>query len=139
MNVGMENLTPVAVGADTATYDDIHTRHFMFVPGKYLPLLIMQHMTPKEALLTMNVEAVSQNEQDALKPLIDWLRVVAVTQTAVDDTTTSLVACTFPRTHPIMEVEFGEKQRAMVERILPAWNSTNMAPGGGATQSTNRW
>jgi hypothetical protein len=46
----------------------------MYVPGKYLLLLIAYRMTPKEALLAINAEDVSQNEQDTLAPLIKWLR-----------------------------------------------------------------
>jgi hypothetical protein len=137
MTAGVDTLPPVAVGADAATYDDISTRYSMYVPGKYLPLLLARRLTPKEALLAINAEAVTQNEQDVLKPLIDWLR-AAITRTAVDDTTTSLVARTLPPTLPIMEAEFARKQRAMAERDLPAWNRTNLAPGGGTgtAQST---
>jgi hypothetical protein len=129
MHADVDTLPPVVNGADVATYDAIRTRHSMYVPGKYLPLLLARRMTPKEALLSLNAEAVSQGEQDVLKPLVDWLR-VAVTRTALDDTTTSLVARTLPPILPIMESEFAEKQRVMVERDLPAWNCTNIAPGG---------
>jgi hypothetical protein len=85
MNVGMDTLPLVALGVDAATYDNISTHHSIYVPGKFLPLLLAQCLTPKEALLVINVEAVAQNKQDVLKPLIDWLR-AAVTHTAVHDT-----------------------------------------------------
>jgi hypothetical protein len=96
----------------------------MYVPGKYLPLLLVRQLTPKEALLAINAEAVAQNEQDALKLLIEWLR-AAVKR-----------ARTLPPTLPIMEAKFARKQRAMAERDLSAWNRTNLAPGGGTAQST---
>jgi hypothetical protein len=35
--------------------------------------MLAKRLTPKEALLVINAEAVTQNEQDLLKPLIDWL------------------------------------------------------------------
>jgi hypothetical protein len=95
--------------------------------------LLAWRMTPKEAI---NAEVVAQNKQDILKPLIDWLR-AAVTHTAVDDTTTLLVARMLPPTLPILKAKFARKQRAMMERDLPAWNCTNMAPGGGTAQSAS--
>jgi hypothetical protein len=101
MNVGTNTLPPVEAGAEATTFDEIGTRHSMYVPGNYLPLLLAPQMTPKEALISINAEAVSQGEQDVLKPLIDWLR-VAVTRTAVDGATMSLVARTHPQTLPIM-------------------------------------
>lgn len=135
MTVGVDTLPPVDAGAAADTFDEIRTRHSMYVPGKYLPLLLSRRLTPKEALIAVNAEAVSQGEQDVLKPLLDWLR-VAVTRTAGDDTTTSVVARTLPPTLPIMETEFAEKQRAMAESDLPAWNRSNVASGNNPTQST---
>jgi hypothetical protein len=135
MNIDVDTLPTVANGADVATYDEVRTRHSMYVPGKYLPLLLARRMTPKEALLAINAEAVSQGEQDALGPLVDWLR-VAVTRTAIDDTTTSLVACMLPQTIPIMDSEFAEKQRVMAERDLPAWNRANATTGSNAAPSS---
>jgi hypothetical protein len=114
MNVSVDTLPPVVAGADAAMFDNIRMRYSIYVPGKYLPLLLVRHMTPKEALIAINAEAVSQGEQDLLEPLLDWLR-VAVTRTTIDDTTTSVVARTLPPTLPIMEIEFAEKQRAMAE------------------------
>jgi hypothetical protein len=134
MNVGANTLPPVEAGAEADTFDEIRTRHSRYVPGKYLPLLLTRQMTPKEALISINAEAVSQGEQDVLKPLIDWLRVAV---TAVDKATTSLLARTLPPTLPIMEIEFAEKQRAMAERDLPAWNRSNVASGSNLTQSTH--
>lgn len=66
MNIDVETLTPVVAGAEAATYDEVLTRHAMYVPGKYLPLLLARPMTPKETLLAINAEAVTQGEQDAL-------------------------------------------------------------------------
>jgi hypothetical protein len=106
MNINVETLPPVVAGAEAATYDEVRTCYSMYVPA----------------------EAVTQGEQDALGPLIDWLR-VAVTRTAADDTTTSLVACTLPPTIPVMDSEFAEKQRVMAGRDLPAWSLANAAAG----------
>jgi hypothetical protein len=106
----------------------------MYVPGKYLPLLLAWRMTPKEALLIFNAdEAVTQNEQDLLKPLIDWLR-VTITHTAIEDTAFSLVAQTLSPTIPLADVEFSSKQKAMAEWDLPGWNPTNVIgqPAGGS-------
>jgi hypothetical protein len=86
------------------------------------------------------MEAVSQNEQDVLlkPPLIDCLG-VAVTRTAVDDTTTFQLAGTLLPTVPIiMEAKFTKNQKVLGGRDLPAWNRTNVAPGGGTTQNTNQ-
>jgi hypothetical protein len=66
MNIDVETLTPVVAGAEAATYNEVLTRHAMYVPRKYLPLLLMRCMTPKEAFLAINAEAVTQGEQDAL-------------------------------------------------------------------------
>jgi hypothetical protein len=58
-------LTPhAAVGAAPNTYDDIRTRYSMYVHRKYLPFVLARCMTPKEALFSINAEAVTQNEQD---------------------------------------------------------------------------
>jgi hypothetical protein len=132
MNDGTITLPPIVVGATADTYDEIPTRYSMYVPGKYLPILLARRMTPKEALLAINAEAVTQNEQDLMKPLIDWLR-VAVTRTGVNDTTFSTVARTLPPTILLADAEFSRKQKAMAERDLPGWNSTNVASqqGGG--------
>jgi hypothetical protein len=92
-------------------------------------------MSPKEALLSINAEAVTQNEQGLLQPLIDWLR-VAVTRSSADDTAFSVVARTYPPTIPLADAEFSGKQKTMAERDLPGWNPTNVASqqaGGGPT------
>jgi hypothetical protein len=85
-------------------------------------------MTPKEALQAINTEAVLQNKQGALEPLIDWLR-VAVTRLTADPASHSIVAPTSSPTIPIMETAFAERQRTMVEGNLPGWNQTNVAVG----------
>ncbi len=54
MQANVENLPPVAANAAADTYDDIQTRYSMYVPGKYLPLLLARRLTPKEAFLTIN-------------------------------------------------------------------------------------
>jgi hypothetical protein len=132
----VENLPPVAVGLALGTYDNIQTRYAMYVPGKYLPLLLAHHLTPKEAFLTINaVEAVAENEQILLGPLITWL-CVAIAQSAVKDESAvkdaspSMVAGMLPSTLPIMEADFVKKQRVMAERDFPTWNCTNVMGGG---------
>jgi hypothetical protein len=90
MNIDVDTLPTVANGADVAKYDEVRTRHSMYVPRKYLPLLLARRMTPKEALLAINAEAVSQGEQDALGPLVDWLRVAGA----------CLISVPVPRTPP---------------------------------------
>jgi hypothetical protein len=128
-NPNVHTLGPVATGADASLFDEFQTQFSMYVPGKYLPILIARCMTPKEALLAINAEAVSQHEQDTLAPLIEWLR-VTVTRSAVEANAQSSVARTAPPNMPIMEPTFAEKQRSMVERDLPGWNRTNAAGGG---------
>jgi hypothetical protein len=110
----------------------------MYVPGKYLPLLIARRMSPKEALQVINAEAVGQNEQDALAPLIDWLR-VAVTRSAADVNSHSTVARSALPAVPIMDADFAAKQKIIVIADLPGWNVTNVsgaaAPGQPGQQS----
>jgi hypothetical protein len=112
--------------------NDVRTRHSMYVLSKYLPLMLAKRLTPKEALLVINAEAVTQNEWDLLKPLIDWLQ-VAVTCTAIKDTAFSLVARTLPPIIPLADAKFASKQKAMAERDLPGRNPTNVIrqPAGG--------
>jgi hypothetical protein len=126
MNDNVLTLPPMGTAATAGTYDEIVTRYSMYVPGKYLPLLLSRRMSPKEALLSINAEAVTQNEQDLLRPLIDWLR-VAVTRSSVDDTAFSVVAQTYPPNIPLADAEFSSKQKTMAERDLPGWNPTNVA------------
>jgi hypothetical protein len=118
-------LPPVATAAVAGTYDDILTRYSMYVPGKYLPLMLDRRMTPKEALLAIHAEATSQNEQLSLKPLLDWLR-VAVTRSAADEATFSVVARTLPPTVPLADAKFSGKQKTMAEKDLPSWNPTSV-------------
>jgi hypothetical protein len=125
-NPDVHTLGSVAIGADASLYDEVKTRFSMYVPGKYLPLLIARRMTPKEALIAVNAEAVLQNKQDTLAPLIKWLS-VAMTHSAVEPTAQSSVASSAPPTMPIMEPAFSERQKTMVEQDLPGWNRTNAA------------
>jgi hypothetical protein len=129
LNNTVLTLGPVATGANASQFDEMETQFMMYVPGKYLPLLIACRMTPKEALMAINAEAVVQNEQDTLAPLIEWLR-VAVTRSAVEPNMHSPVTRSAPPTMPIMEPTFAEKQRTMVEGDLPNWNRTNTTGGG---------
>jgi hypothetical protein len=62
-NSDTEMLEPVATGADPATFDELKMWYSMYVPGKYLPLLLARHMTPKEALLIINTKAVSERTE----------------------------------------------------------------------------
>jgi hypothetical protein len=115
----------MAAAAAAGTYDNIITRYYMYVPGKYLPLLLSRRMSPEEALVAVNTDAMTQNEQGLMKPLNDWLR-VAVTRAAVEDTAFSVVARTSPPTVPLADAEFAGKQKTMAERdcpagILPTW------------------
>jgi hypothetical protein len=70
LNDTVHTLGPAAIGVNVSLYDELVTRYMTYVPGKYLILLIVHRMTPKEALLAINTEAVSQNEQDTLALLI---------------------------------------------------------------------
>jgi hypothetical protein len=76
-------------------YDTIKTRHGMYVPRKYLPMLLETRLTPKEALCKIVIESTSQGDSDSLKPLIDWFW-VAVTRSEVLATSPSSVARTSP-------------------------------------------
>jgi hypothetical protein len=52
-----KDLPPVAVGGDPTMHDDIQTRYLMYVPGKYVPLLLAHCLTPpKEAFLAIRAE-----------------------------------------------------------------------------------
>jgi hypothetical protein len=130
MHNTVENLPPVAAGAAAGTYVNIRTRYLMYLPGKYLPLLHVHQLMTKQAFLSINLEAVAQNEQILLGPLIGWLLCVAIMQpSAVEDVMPSMVVRTLPSTLPIMEAGFVEKQQVMAERDLPMWNRTNVMGG----------
>jgi hypothetical protein len=101
----------------------------MWVPGKYLPLLLTRRLTPKDAFLAISAEAIAQNKQVTLQPLIDWLR-ITITCSAADKVATSVVAHTLPPTLPIIEADFADQQRVMTEGDLPMWNRMNVAGGG---------
>jgi hypothetical protein len=101
----------------------------MYIPGKYLPLLIVHHLSLKEALLAINTKAVAQNKQDTLTPLIDWIR-VAVTCSAAELTMHSSMVHSAMPLMPLMEPAFATKQKTIVAGDLPGWNCTNAAGGG---------
>jgi hypothetical protein len=128
-NDNVHTLGPVAVGAEADSFDEIKTRFLMYVPGKYLPLLMARRLTPKEALLMINTEAIAQNEQDTLAPLIDWLR-VAVTRSAAELAAHSPVARSALPSMPHMEPDFATKQKVIVEGDLPGWSRTNATGNG---------
>jgi hypothetical protein len=111
----VHTLGPVAIGADAASFDEVKTRFLMYVPGEYLSLLIACCMSPKEALLTINTKAVTQNKEDMLAPLINWLR-VAVTCLAVDPNVHSPVAHSAMPSMPLMEPELAAKQNIICGR-----------------------
>jgi hypothetical protein len=67
-NADVHTLDPVAANADAASFDEVQTCFSMYVQGKYLLLLIVWRMSPKEALQVINAEFVRQNEQDACAP-----------------------------------------------------------------------
>jgi hypothetical protein len=125
-------LGPVTIGADATQFDELETHFAMYVPGKYLPLLIACRMTPKEALITINTEAVTQNEQDTLAPLIDWLR-VAVPRSAVDPNAHSAVAHSALPFMPLMEPAFAERQTLIGTGYLPGWTESHERETGGGT------
>jgi hypothetical protein len=130
----------VANRADPTLFDELKMRYLIYVPGKYLPLLLACHMTPKEALQVINMEAVLQNKQGVLERLIDRLR-IAVTRSTADPTSHLIVARTASPTLPMMENVFAERQRTMVEGDLLGWNQTNVAavgnPVGGLPRMSN--
>jgi hypothetical protein len=102
-NNTVDTLGPVAIGVDKASFDEVIMRYSMHIPGKYLPLLIVCCLSPKEVLLTINTEAVTQNEQDKLVLLINWLRMV-VTCSAAGPTVHFSMACSAMPRMPIMEL-----------------------------------
>lgn len=61
-----------AAEPDTET---VTTRFAMFIPNKYLTMVMEQGLTPREAWLRIRAAIVTAGEEATMQPLINWLRV----------------------------------------------------------------
>jgi hypothetical protein len=74
-----------AVGPDVSTVgpygenDDgtevLRTRNYMYVPPKYVPILLAHSLTPREAWTRVRGAIVADQATVACAPLLDWLRI----------------------------------------------------------------
>jgi hypothetical protein len=121
MGTDLENVPPVEAATPATEYDEIQTRYGMYVPGKYLTMLLEKRLRPKEALIMIltETELTSQGDTDVLLPLIDWLW-VAVTRMDADKASASSVARSSSPEVPLMDPELVHKQTQNVKKELPA-------------------
>jgi hypothetical protein len=119
MGTDLESLPPVEADTPDSDYDEIQTRYGMYVPGKYLAMLLERRMRPREALIMILTESTSKGDTDDLAPLIDWLK-VAVTRAEVPETSASTVARTNSPEVPLMDPELIHNQSKIVKKDLPA-------------------
>ena len=134
MGTEATTLPPIDEDEIEEYYDTIKTRHGMYVPRKYLPMLLEERLTPKEALCKLVIESTSQGDNDSLKPLIDWFR-VAVTRSEDLVTSPSSVARTSPPEVALMEPQLLQEQLKVTKTDLPAWNNTGRTTGTGRQEA----
>ncbi|MGH7954648.1 MAG: hypothetical protein ACREOZ_01680, partial [Gloeomargaritales cyanobacterium] len=58
-----------------ATVESIKTRYMMYVPPKYVPLLLGRHLTPMETWECVGNAIIRDGNGQACEPLLNWLRV----------------------------------------------------------------
>lgn len=117
-----------ATDADTET---IRTRRMMLIPSKYLPMVLDEGITPKQAWLRIRGSMVAHGDADSCQPLIDWLR-VALTSHQQDNQPSRLVmtpppAPPFPT--PTDAATFTNYRWGFVNQDHPNLRATPMTAG----------
>jgi hypothetical protein len=120
MGTEATTLAPMGTNIPAEDFDKIETRYGMYVPWKYLPMLLETELTPKEALCKVAMEATSQGDSSILKPLIDWL-CVAITRSDMAETSLSLVAWASLPEIALIEPQLLQGQLKVVKTDLIAW------------------
>ena len=130
----------VPVGADAAedTYDTVRTRYAMCVPPKYVPIFLGNRLTPREGFVAVEQAVRANEDEEAMAPLVDWLR-VALTRdppTQATGPARSVLAVENLLNVPMLTAGLAERLHRIVSGDLPDWNKTAQAGGAVAAATT---
>ncbi len=109
----------------------------MCVPPKYVDLFLGKRLHPRDGFLALERAVRENDDEEAMKPLVDWLR-VSVTRGGVDAQENSKVTLVQPPGVPMVTPELAKKLQRLVRGDLPAWQqSVNRTQGATGTTSTS--
>ena len=119
----VENFAPRSAREREPNYDEVHTRYAMCVPPKYVPLLLGKRLSPREGFLLLERATRENDEEEAMQPLIDWLRVSLTRGNAAAETPSPVTLPASPSV-PMVTPELAERLQRLVKGDLPAWQQT---------------
>ncbi|MGH7974086.1 MAG: hypothetical protein ACREBR_01070 [bacterium] len=117
-------LGPYQDGA--ANTEALRTRYAMFVPPRYVPLLLGQRLRPKEAWAQVGGAIIADNKSEECSLLLDWLR-VALTIPGGQQAVLPIVTRDI-EIPPIGDRDFMRTRWELVMRDLPHYRNQAMAP-----------
>jgi hypothetical protein len=127
-NPAAELVGPFAAGdADT---ESLTVRNVVFIPNRYMAMLLDDNMSPREAWQQIRGALVNDRMEQDCAPLMDWLR-VAITRRAANQG--SVLAQASPAAQVIATVNdattFQEYRMGIIERDHPDMRAGPMAQG----------
>ena len=120
----VENFAPRSARERESNYDEVHTRYAMCVPPKYVPLLLGKRLSPREGFLLLERATRENDDEEAMQPLIDWLRVSLTRGNAAAETPSPVTLPASPSV-PMVTPELAERLQRLVKGDLPAWQQTS--------------
>ena len=122
---GLENVPRVGEQEAGESVDEVATRYAMCIPPKYVGIFLGKRLTPREGFLAVERAVRENQDEQALEPLLDWLR-VAITRSGVERTAKSKVALPTAPGVPMVTPELADKLQRLVRSDLPAWQLDNL-------------
>ena len=124
-NPGLENVPQVGEPEGGEAVDEVATRYAMCVPPKYVGLFLGKRVSPREGFLAVERAMRENQDEQALGPLLDWLR-VSVTRGGADETAKARVTLPTAPGVPMVTPELADKLQRLVKSDLPAWQLDNI-------------
>ena len=98
---------------------NLRVRRTCFVPAPYVPLFLAKPLSPREAWDTVRSQIVTDNRQEACRPLIDYLRCAICITQANESPTVAVNPPLAPLPDPILL----DRRRKIIEQDFPLLNS----------------
>jgi hypothetical protein len=116
--------------AGTADTEAVNTRFCMFIPNRYMTMLLDDGLTPRQAWQRIRGAMVTDGTADGCQMLVDWLRVALTTHTQNDVTP---LARPVPEVQPIATLAeaqiFQSFRAALVDRDHPNLQTNQVTQG----------
>jgi hypothetical protein len=117
-------------GKNDAGTELVRTRRAMFIPTKYVPLVLDVGLTPKDAWLRIRGSMEANGEMLTGAPFIDWLPVALTSQAANQPLRLEIVPPTAPAMQsPAHMATLLSYRWQLVSRDIPALNTAPVALG----------